>query len=181
MVFMDFEQFDQEQFFHHLWESVEIARPVKYSLFTFGDSVLPYYLVCHPMQARSKVQLTKGEVKITRPMLITPHNMQPEFENFFAEDDDGEEMVSFLLARSAAFSNLKFNNLIGTKRIVSDSVEEVVSRLNKELDREEEDRVAILTAPRNMAGVAVLKYATERVMSSAPDNLQELRERGFLP
>jgi len=27
----------------------------------------------------------------------------------------------------------------------------------------------------------VLKYATDRVWHSAPDNLQELRERGFLP
>jgi len=29
--------------------------------------------------------------------------------------------------------------------------------------------------------MALFKYASQRVMSSAQDNLQELRERGFLP
>ena len=55
------------------------------------------------------------------------------------------------------------------------------SVLHRRLDDEEEDRVAILTAPQNLAGIAVLRYAAERVLKSAPDNIQELRERGFLP
>ena len=38
--------------------------------------------------------------------------------------------------------------------------------------------VAILAG---LAGLAVLRYAAERIMQSAPDNIQELRERGFLP
>ena len=38
--------------------------------------------------------------------------------------------------------------------------------------------MAIHTAP---AGVAVLRYTAEPIMQSAPDNLNELRERGFLP
>ena len=37
-------------------------------------------------------------------------------------------------------------------------------------------------AERNsLAGFAVFRYAAERVMKSAPENIQELRERGFLP
>jgi hypothetical protein len=76
---------------------------------------------------------------------------------------------------------LKFENQHGAAQIVSDSVEEVVSRLNRQLDGEEDDRVAILTAPHGLGGVAVLRYAAERVWKSAPDNIQELRERGFLP
>jgi hypothetical protein len=41
--------------------------------------------------------------------------------------------------------------------------------------------VAILSAPASLSGFAVFRYATERILSSAPDNIQELRERGFLP
>jgi hypothetical protein len=90
-------------------------------------------------------------------------------------------MVDFLMARSAAFSHLKFDNSAGPERIVSDNVEEVIAKLNRQLDSEEEDQVAILSAPKPLAGVALLRYAAERIWSSAPDNLQELRERGFLP
>ncbi len=106
--------------------------------------------------------------------------MRPEFEDFFEEHDESD-MIQFLLARTAAFSNLKIRNTSGENKIVSDSVEEVVEKLNKKLDQEDEDRVAILTAPPKLGGVALLKYTTERVMASAPDNVQELRERGFLP
>ena len=106
--------------------------------------------------------------------------MRPEFRDFFEENEDAG-MADFLMARSAAFSNLKLNNKRGSEEIVTDTVEEAVDRLNRRLDVEEEDRVAILSAPPSMAGVALLKYASERIMESAPDNLNELRDRGFLP
>ncbi len=119
-------------------------------------------------------------MNIDRPLILTPDNVHPEFRDFF-EDATDDGIIDFLLARTASFSNLKLTNRSGETKLVSDSVEEIVSRLNRQLDNEEEDRVAILTAPSTLAGVAVLKYATERVLSSTPDNVQELRERGFLP
>ena len=178
---MFFPDYEEEQYFHSLWDAVEIARPVHYSIFTFGESELPYFLVCGAKEPGETVSITRGEVKISRPKIITPNNMSAEFRNFFEEMEQGESMIDFLLARSAGFSNLKFDNTSGPKKLVSDSIEEVVAKLNKQLDDEEEEHVAILTAPPSLAGVALLKYAAERVWQSAPDNIQELRERGFLP
>jgi hypothetical protein len=172
--------FDSERRFHEVWDAVEIVRPVSYSLFTFGSSELPYYLVCPPGRGQPLASVRKGQVNIDRPLILTPDNLHPEFRDFF-EDATDEGIIDFLLARTASFSNLKLTNRSGETKLVSDSVEEIVSRLNRQLDNEEEDRVAILTAPSTLAGVAVLKYATERVLSSTPDNVQELRERGFLP
>lgn len=177
---MLFDDYENERRFRDAWESVSIERSMEYSLFTFGDTELPYYLVCHPPKPGEMVRIRRGEVKVARATIITPQNMQPEFENFF-EDAEHEDLVEFLLSRSAAFSNLKLSNHSGPDRIVSDDVEEAIAKLNRQLDATEEDRVAILSAPRKLAGVAVLRYAAERIMSSAPDNVQELRERGFLP
>lgn len=172
--------FGNERRFRAAWDAVEIVRPVRYSLFTFGASDLPYFLVLSGLGAGQTVSITKGEVKITRPLIITPETARPEFQDFF-EDAEDEDLAQFILARSASFSNLKLQNQSGPKRIVSDSVEEVVAKLNRQLDDEEEDHVAILTAPQALAGFAVLRYASDRIMQSAPDNIQELRERGFLP
>jgi hypothetical protein len=177
---MNFEEFHQEARFRAAWEAVTIARAMKHTLFTFGESVLPYYLVCPMSPTGSPVAVTQGEVRIARPMLITPDNARPEFRNFF-ENDDEEEVVSFLLARTARFSPLKFDNKSGAKRVVSETVEGMVAKLNRQLDDEEEDGMAILTAPARLGKVAVLRYATEQVLRSAPENVQELRERGFLP
>jgi hypothetical protein len=177
---VSFDDFEQESAFRQAWEAVCIARPVHYSLFTFGETTLPYFLVCEDRQASSPVTITQGEVRIKRPVIITPGQARPEFQDFF-ENPEEEGVVEFLLARTAKFSNLKFVNQRGARRAVTDSMEAAVEKLNRQLDDEEEDRVAILTAPSNLAGVAVLRYAAERVWSSAPDNIQELRERGFLP
>ncbi len=180
IVFMDFEDHDAGARFRDAWQAVEIARPVSYSLFTFGESDLPYFLIVDAAQPRQPVSVTQGEVKITRPLIVTPDNARPELQGFF-EDHELDDVVDFLLQRTAAFSHLKFDNLHGPAQIVSDSIEEVVARLNHKLDTEDDDRVAVLTAPHGLGGLAVLRYATERVWQSAPDNIQELRERGFLP
>ena len=171
---------EEEQKFHEAWDAVEIARPVNYSLFTFGESVLPYFLVCGDADRDTNVAVSQGEVRINRPMLITPEDTQPEFQNFF-ENQQEEGVVRFLMARTARFSNLRFENRSGSKRDHSGSMEAAVDRLNRKLDDEEEDQVATLTAPPQLGNIAILRYAAERVWKSGPDNIQELRERGFLP
>lgn len=165
---------------HEAWQSIRIERPVDYSLFTFGETVMPYYLVLGEGRSKDLVKIRKGDVRVARATIITPDSVHPEFENFF-EDAEFADMVQFLLARSAAFSNLKVSNQHGPDQIVSDNVEEVVHKLNRQLDDEEEEHVAILSAPSSLAGVAILRYTAERIWQSTPDNVQELRERGFLP
>ena len=175
-----YSNFEEESRFREAWDAVEIARPVTYSLFTFGESVLPYYLVCGNRSTVAPASVAKGEVRINRPMIVTPENARPEFHNFF-ENQEEEGVVQFLMARTARFSSLKFENHSGSKKVVSGGMQVAVDGLNRQLDDEEEDHVAILTAPPRFGNVAVLRYAAERVWESGPDNIQELRERGFLP
>ncbi len=175
-----FDDYEDEQRMHDLWHAIRIERPVKYSLFTFGESVMPYYLVLGTEGSKDMVAIRKGDVRVARATIITPDSMRPEFQNFF-EDAEHEHMIDFLLSRSAAFSNLKVSNQHGPDQIVSDSVEEAVGKLNRQLDQEEEEHIAILSAPAELAGIAILRYTAERIWQSTPDNVQELRERGFLP
>ncbi|MGQ0634091.1 MAG: hypothetical protein ACT4QC_05760 [Planctomycetaceae bacterium] len=177
---MSFPEFERRRRFQQAWEAVRIARGVHYSLFTFGESELPYFLICDRRSNDRTVAITRGEVRVTRPLIITPESSQPEFRNFFEDDEDGIA-ADFIMARRAEFSHLKFENQHGPAKFVTDDVEEAVARLNRQLDDEEEDRTAILCAPADLAGFAVFRYAAERVMRSAPDNVQEMRERGLLP
>lgn len=174
-----FEDFESERRFREAWNAVRIERSMPYTLFTFGDNELPYYLVLDPDEAGGMVTIRKGQVNVTRPQLITPDTLRPEFQDFFDESDD-DQMIEFLLARTAAFSNLRMVNRRGAEQVVTDSVEEAVAKLERQLDDEEEDRVAILSAPKPLAGMAVLRYVADRVTESAPGNIQELRDRGFL-
>ena len=180
-----FDEFDQFQRFRSTWNAVRIERAVELGLFTFGDSDLPYYLVTSSSGSdtagkTAMVKVRRGNVTVTRARIITPDTMHPELRNFFDEHEESG-LIEFLMSRTAAFSNLKLSNESGPEKIVTDTVEEAVTRLNRQLDDEDEDRVAILSAPAALAGFAVFRYASERILSSAPGNIQELRERGLLP
>jgi hypothetical protein len=175
-----FDEFAQEKHFRRMWESVRIERRVEYSLFTFGDSDLPYFLITPQAEDEATVKIRQGQITISRARIITPDSMQPELRDFFENHED-LGFAEFLMSRSAAFSNLKISNQRGSEKIVTDTTEEAVERLNRQLDAEEEDRVAILTAPIGLTGFALLKYASERITESAPSNLNDLRERGLLP
>jgi len=175
-----FDEFEQFQRFKSTWNSIRIERGVEFGLFTFGDSDLPYYLVTASSGKQSMVKVRRGSVTVTRARIITPDTMHPELRNFFEEHED-TGLIEFLVSRTAAFSNLKLTNESGPEKIVTDTVEEAVMRLNQQLDNEEEDRIAILSAPAALAGFAVFRYASERILASAPDNIQDLRERGLLP
>ncbi len=175
-----FDDFERERYFQELWDSVRIERGVTYSLFTFGDSDLPYYVVTPADNENKTVAVRQGQVTISRARILTPENMHPEFQNFF-ENSDESGAAEFLMSRTAAFSNLRLSNHQGSERIVTDTVAEAVDQLNQRLDHDEEEHTAVLSAPAGLAGLALFKYASQRVLASAPDNLQELRERGFLP
>ena len=71
------------QRFQRAWRSVAIERSSTYSLFTFGESELPYFLVLRPARDDDPVTVARGEVKIARPLIITPDNAAPEFRDFF--------------------------------------------------------------------------------------------------
>ena len=177
---INFENFPQYERFRKVWESVEIVRSVPYTLFTFGDSDLPYYLVCGPEEAGGQVSIRRGDVKVSRPLIITAGQARPEFDDFF-DGQEEEDVAKFLLSRTARFPNMKFSNVVGTEHLASGNVEEAVERINQKLDNEEEDRVGVLTAPSSLGGIAVLRYCLERMAESTADNLTELHEHGLLP
>ena len=167
-----------------LMEQITVARPVTRSLFTFGDTEMPYVLILKPGQD-GQAEVVAGEIKVTRPTILTP-DRQPEFFGFFEElaaEAGGElaDYVQFALRRTAAFDRLRVSNVLGLTEKPGGGVEEVLDRVTRRLDDEEDEDTAVLISPRKLGPLAVLKYASDRISNSAADNVQELRERGFLP
>lgn len=130
---MKFNDFSDYEGFRAFWDAVKICRPVQYTLFTFGDSDLHYMLVSGPRDADPPISIRQGTVKISRPLIITANNPPTEFHNFF-EDQEDEELAHFLMARTARFQSLQFDNIIESKRFVSDNLEQTVARLEQKLD-----------------------------------------------
>jgi hypothetical protein len=175
---MSFPDFNPPPAMRKAWNAVRIERAMPYTLFTFGSTDLPYYLVVEGRDDE-RPAVSRGQITITRPTIITPHDGNPEFDGFFESDEEGQ-MIELLMARGVSFPNVKFSNTGGRQEISGDNVEHIVSLLKERLDSEDEDRVAILSAPHGLGGMALMRYAVEKAVESTPDNLTELRDRGFL-
>ena len=104
----------------------------------------------------------------------------PDWAGAMGDNEDGEEVVRFLMSRGVKFGDLKLGHRRLKRGTVARSPDKVVEQLKREI-QDEDDRTAILVAPHGLGGVALVRYAAECVMESAPGNIGELRERGFLP
>ena len=163
---------------------IRLARDVTRSIFTFGHTELPYYVIFEP-DSGGQSELKTGQVTVSRPTILTPDS-EPEFFGLFEQlaEESGADLadfVQFAIRRTAAFDRLKVANTFGNVERPGGGIEEVLERVNRRLDDEEDEETGVLVAPRGLGPLAVIKYAGYRISRSAPDNMQELRERGFLP
>ncbi|MEM1061622.1 MAG: hypothetical protein AAGJ97_04750 [Planctomycetota bacterium] len=164
--------------FREQWDAVRIVRNVPYTLFTFGDTDLPYALVLEPDDDSADAGLVRGQITISRPKIITPGPDRPEFDGFFDEDDAA---ATLMMARGVKIPRLRFANTSRDEESVGSDVETLLARVVDRLEDEDEDRVAVLSAPRPLAGTALVRYAVEKAIESTPGNIGDLRDRGLLP
>lgn len=164
--------------FRERWEAVRIVRNVPYTLFTFGDTDLPYALVLEPDDPAAPAGLVRGQITISRPQIITPGGDGPDFEGFF-EDDDAA--ATLLMARGVQIPRMRFANAARTEESAGADAETLIARVLGRLEEEDEDRIAVLAAPRGSAGTALIRYAVEKAAESTPENIGDLRDRGLLP
>lgn len=178
------EPFEAERQFQRLMDRIKLARGVSRTLFTFGDSEIPYLLVFPPGDD-GQAEVRPGRVKVSRPTILTPSS-EPEFFGLFEEmaDEAGVDLsdfVQFALRRTAAFERLKVENESQLPSKPGGGVAEVVDRLNAKLDNEDDEDTSILIAPRGLGALAVLKLTGDRIQKSSEANVNDLRLRGFLP
>ena len=58
------DSFSNERRFRAAWDSVTIVRSMPYSLFTFGETDLPYFLVLSGPKEDQAISVVRGNVKI---------------------------------------------------------------------------------------------------------------------
>ena len=109
-----------------------------------------------------------------------PNSSDDDWADAMGDDDDGEQVVRFLMARGVKLGELDVSHRRLRRGRSPRTARSVVDELKAEVV-DEDDRTAILLAPHGLGGVALVRYAAECIMESTPGNVGELRERGFLP
>ena len=163
--------------FEYVWKNTEILKVAERTLFTFGDTGLPYLFLARSLTKDTDTVVREGEVTVKRPLVIKPHPDHPIFEGFGEHE---EELGMFLIQRLAYIPPYKYTH--GSKKIYvsSESIGTIIGKLRRRLEREDNRLTALIRGTADMWEVSVMRYAAEMMIKSLPSNLTELKERGLL-
>lgn len=168
---------DLREKIEYVWNNTKILRNVEKNLFTFGDTVLPYFLIAELVKDKPSTFVKEGEVIIKRPLIYTPYQDTPHFKGFGEKE---KEYSNFIIHRMAYIPPYTYQNASKSFYISSDNIEETSARLSKRLDGEGNNLTAIIKTMMDMWEVSVMRYSIERMVKSLPSNITELKERGLL-
>ena len=165
-------------------EQTEILRSPKQSLYSFGVTSLNYYLVTEPVYAEpsgksQETVIREGKVIAEKPKIVTPYYLS-RLEGF--SPDAKKYFESLLQERGTNTAGLlyAYKNEPKELNIVSDSLLQVVEKLNADIDRRGDPLTSIIKGKDELWDVSLLKFIYEVTRTSLPDNVRQLGSRGLL-
>ncbi len=168
---------DTDKKFRETIKKTKIIREVKQSLYTFSSTDLNYYLITEPIE-KVLVELREGKVVVERPLIISPHDFSDGyFEGF--EEDQADYMREMFHKFGLKALRYKFKNETSGVKLLSGSPEGLAKKLNRELDKKNDDSSAIIKGISDMWSVSLMKCVVELVSKSFRGNVRELEERGW--
>ncbi len=149
---------------------------------TFGSTSFRFYLVTELMDSINQVRVRDGRLQADRPQIITPNHIQRELLEGFG--DKAHEFLGWLQENTRDLAILKygfqFRKLDVKESIVHSSVEEVLGRLNDVVDQSDDPLSVIIQGVDEGWEVSLLKFTSDMIQSSAPENFDDWKRRGLI-
>ena len=171
-----------EDTFQYAVENTQVIRAPQRRIDTFGQTRFRFYLVSELMDEVDTVRVRDGQLHAERPQIITPDYLQRSLSEDFGER--AGEFMGWLREHAPQLAVLKygfrFRKTNVTESVVHSPLAQVLGRLNEEVDRSEDPLSAIIQGIDEGWEVSLLKFASDMIESSAPENLGDWRRRGLL-
>jgi len=154
----------------------EVLRPPKQSLATFGSTNIYYYLITELVESANVVR--EGRVIAARPKIITPSYLV-NLEGFSGQARRFIEMMAQMYPHEPGIS-YSYKNEPGEMNIVSGPVNEVVAKINEQIDRQRDNLSAIVKGVEDLWDLSLIKFTFELTRSSVRNNVADLERSGLL-
>jgi hypothetical protein len=157
-------------------EHTEVVRPPEQSLATFGSTNIYYYLITGLMDNVNVIR--EGRVIAARPKIVTP-NYLINLEGFGLQARRFAEMMAERFPREVGIF-YSYKNEPKEMNIVSEPVQVVVEKINRQIDTHRDPLSAIIKGVEEMWDVSLLKFTYELTKNSISSNVAEFERRGLL-
>lgn len=165
--------------FQKIFKSLEVLRPPKHRLSTFGSTKIDYTLITDVPDYSDRSKIRTGSVTAERPLIITAQNLKEKFLGFGDEAKPLMDLISSQYGESLQGLEYQFRNESYGTRIELQSPKKLAKEMTKSFDQESTYRHALLRGVDQYWQLSVMKFIIEETMASFSSNLQELKDRGF--
>lgn len=171
---------NQSQKMKKLLQQIQVVRPPKHRLSTFGTSRIEYQLVTDVAGLSDRSRLRLGVVTAEKPAIITPQSLAERFQGFGEKSQDVEELLTKQYGNVLRGLEYQFRNETVSTRIELAAPESFVNRLTREFDESSDNyNTAIIRGTDKLWEMSIMKFIVEETLASFSVNLQELQDRGF--
>jgi len=157
-------------------EHTELIRPPQQHLATFGSTTMNYYVITGLAENVSVVR--DGKVIAERPRIVTPSYLV-KLEGF---SEESRKYLSIMAREHPDEPGVfyRYKNQPKEMNVVSESLRQVISKLNAQLEEEPDPLSAIIKGVEELWDVSLLMFIYHLTSRSIHTNVAEFRRRGFL-
>ncbi len=162
-----------------IFQNIQVVRPPKRRLSTFGSSKIEYVLVTDVPGFPDRSRLRLGSVTAEKPALITPQSIRELFQGFSPEANEYTDSLINHYGKALRGLEYQFRNESSDNRVELTPPQTFIRNLADQFDREQAYNKALLQGTEKLWEMSIMKFIVEETLSSFSINLQELQERGF--
>lgn len=157
-------------------QNTRVLRAPSQSLATFGSTNIYYYLITELTEWVNVVR--EGRVIAARPKIVTPSYLI-NLEGFSV---GARRFIEMMAERHPHEPGIfySYRNEPEEMNIVSEPVEAIVEKINRQIDSQRDPLSAIIKGVEELWDVSLLKFIYELTQSSVYANVAEFERRGLL-
>jgi hypothetical protein len=175
---------DYDERIEHAIRNTVVLRPPTQALSTFGTTNVYYYLLSEPsyadlIESEDETVVREGRVLSERPRVVTPTYLV-NLEGFSEHARRYLEMITQQHGPHAPGLFYGYKNEPKSTNVVSTGMQEVVHKLEEEIEKEGKSLTTIIRGVDELWDVSLMKFIFEMTSYSAGSNAYELGRKGLL-
>ncbi len=160
----------------------QVLRHPKQALATFGVTNISYYLLTRPVYAQeneSETVVRTGRVIANRPRIVTPYYLS-RLDGFSADARHYFQKLIDTLGPDVPGIYYTYRNEPNGMDIVSNGLEDVLAKINAEIDARGDPLAAVIRGEDTLWDVSLMKFIFDMTSASLSGNLADFQSRGLL-